>query len=118
MDEAERRDADARLDAQLQQRLQSVDARIAELDGHYASLHSRLMVAERLALQLAAAMNESARIRAVEEVRHSVALELDYVIQSGRQGPLAEHLREQIAHLDRSLDILRARLIASELLHG
>ncbi|WP_341920935.1 hypothetical protein [Hydrocarboniphaga effusa] len=88
--------------------------RIAQLDGQFALLHSRLMVAEHLSLQLSTVMTEPARIRAVQEVRNSVAQELHYAQQSAGLEVLAQHLQEQVNHLDNSLAVMRAKLAAAE----
>lgn len=104
----------ASLEQWLRSYLKPLTDRIAQLDGQFALLHSRLMVAEHLSLQLSTVMTEPARIRAVQEVRNSVAQELHYAQQSAGLDVLAQHLQEQVNHLDNSLEVMRAKLAAAE----
>jgi hypothetical protein len=103
----------ASLDQWLRQYLKPLTDRLAQLDGQFALLHSRLMVAECFALQLAGVMTDSARVRAVQAVRNSVLQELEYARQTPGLDVLAQHLQEQVDHLEGSLVNLRARLDAA-----
>ncbi len=95
------------------QYLEPLIDRVAHLDWQIASLQSRLMVAERLTLQLTAVMTEPARINAVEEVRESVVKELNFAQQNPGHEILAQHLQDQITQLDKSLETMRAKLAAT-----
>jgi predicted patatin/cPLA2 family phospholipase len=98
------------LEAWLRQYLKPLTDRIAQLDWQAALLHARLMVSERLTVQLTAVMTEPARVNALQQVRDSVQKELTFAEQSAGLEILAQHLRDQITHLDKSIETMRANL--------